>query len=434
MSWKYLAKKTINIKTNYLIIIVALAILVVVGCFSYAIFTVSSESKGSLNIVTGNLYSHLDSEELDGKKSIVIPKDESKIIHLDLVNVNGVDAKVNLYYTATSDKVEVAYLEKHDAVPSKTGDILTKSGTKTDHKTIDIKITNLDLENEVTVTFGSDVGLKNASLSFPTEKKEIQKYKGNPYISKAYIYNDDANSDTYCLTGDEESCQKTDCYKLPDEEEEKEQDSQEKPTCQPNTIIKYAVSDTEEKVFYVIEDKDDKITMQQRENTIKNVAWYADNEINTNGPLTILEQLGNETKKWDNVLEQKYKMGETTFNNNIFTGCSTYNSCSTNTYTLGEIKARARMITVQEAATLNCTDTASSCPKWMYNYLYDSIKNGATVDDSEAINEQYNNGYWTTSADSTTQNNAFYISNQGALTSAKATDLYGTRAVVEIKK
>ena len=85
MNLKYLLKKTINIKTSYLIAIIVAVLLIMGGYFSYAVFTVSNESKGALNIVTGNLYSFIESVDLNKDKSITVEAGNSKIISFGLL-------------------------------------------------------------------------------------------------------------------------------------------------------------------------------------------------------------------------------------------------------------------------------------------------------------------------------------------------------------
>ena len=204
--------------------------------------------------------------------------------------------------------------------------------------------------------------------------------KGN--FMAAYTY----NSST-CITGEESSCQKTECY-----------NNKTKGSCPNGTIIKYKVNDTTVKYFHVIHDDGETMTMQQRENTIYNRGWYSSQDT-TKGPLTVLPELEKATKDWTNVNLQTYTMGTTNFNGtNAYTGCSANDStgiitCSRNVYTLGARTARARMITVQEATSLGCKTKGQSCPNYMNNYLYKSTENGGTVND-----EGQNYGYWTMGA------------------------------------
>ena len=135
----------------------------------------------------------------------------------------------------------------------------------------------------------------------------------NDNISGAYTYNS-----SICVTGEEDTCVETDCYKT------KTIDS-----CPAGTIIKYNVNDTETKYFHVLHDDGETITLQQRENTVYNKAWYADSDDNTKGPLTILPVLEEATSGWSNVFEQTYIMGTTIFNGtDAYTGCPSVSSGS----------------------------------------------------------------------------------------------------------
>ncbi len=241
----------------------------------------------------------------------------------------------------------------------------------------------------------------------------------NKNIVAAYTYND-----TTCITGGETTCVETTCY----------EDSSAN-SCGSGTIIKYAVNDTEDKIFYVLHDDGENMTLQQRENTLRNIEWYSTSNDNSQGPITILPQLESATAGWTNVNDQTYTMGTTNFNNtNGFTGCSSINSCTTNTYTLAERTGKARMITLQEAASTGCTTTSKSCPKWMYNYLYQSTSYGGSVDDNSQTTN-YNWGYWTMSAYSSHSNNAWIVNRFGYAGSDNTTyTSSGARAVVVISK
>ncbi len=189
--------------------------------------------------------------------------------------------------------------------------------------------------------------------------------------------------------------------------------------------------------FYVFHDDGDTLTLQQRENTLDNIAWYGEAKDPKKGPLTVLAALEETTKDWSNVLDQTYKMGSTVFLTNSYTGCNKNNTtdeinCLSNVYTLPERTGKARMITVQEAVNLGCKWTKNSCPVWMYNYLYSSITNGGTVKGKVT-------SYWTMNvptSDSSTwvwgihdNGNLYY----GSYNQTDSTN-YGVRAVVQIKK
>lgn len=242
-----------------------------------------------------------------------------------------------------------------------------------------------------------------------------------------YIYNQNQNSENYCVTGDEETCARTDCY------------TSSSKICPAGTIIDYIVSgDKNNKVrFHVMYDNGQTLTMQSQENIIRNVAWYTQQD-NTKGPLTILSQLEKATEGWSNIENQTYTMGTTTFRKNEWTGCSSPSSCTSNKYTLASRTAKARMITVQEADVLGCTTQDGSCPIWMYNYVYNATKYGAKVDDNTVTNGINNHGYWTMSSYLSDSIHAWYIAKNGTIFANYSTGttlgLYGARAVVVVSK
>ncbi len=438
MKLKYLLKKTINIKSSYLILLIVGMLVVIGGCVSYAIFTVTSESKGVLNIVTGNLYSYIDSIDLDKNKSVTVAPGDVTTVTLKLLNVNGIDAKLNLYYSTTSANIDIGYLVSGDAAPTTDGYVLGKNGSDSESKTIYVQIKNNDSAAAV-VTFGSDVGLSTATLAFPSGKSSLSRINNN-YISNIYNY-DDKNEATKCITGEEETCQVSNCI-----------DDTDKNSCDAGTIVKYKINNEEEKFFYVLHDDGNKLVLQQRENTLENnVSWSDEvnesgNPVSTGGPVTALKALEEKTQSWANVDKQTYTMGTTDFNGtNAFTGCTVDTSeiqCDTNTYTLENKTVRARMITVQEATTLGCSKNNQSCPLWMSNYLKDSTSYGGTVND-ELSSGYYtmNAGYYKNSSLSTGLSyfityygNAATNYSTGWGTLSDKTIISNVRAVVEVSK
>ncbi len=240
-------------------------------------------------------------------------------------------------------------------------------------------------------------------------------------IKVAYTYNSSS-----CITGEEETCVETSCY-----------ENSSVGSCPAGTIIKYAVNDTEEKYFHVLHDDGDTMTLQQRENTVYNTAWYSSSDDNSKGPLTILPVLENATSGWTNVNNQTYTMGTTNFNNtNAYTGCDNNLNCTTNTYTLGQRTGKARMITMQEATAVGCTTSNLSCPNFMNNYLLDSTSNGGTVNDTHTENgATYNGGYWTMSASSSDADHAWTVYYLGYVGRSSTSDTRtGARAVVVVNK
>lgn len=242
----------------------------------------------------------------------------------------------------------------------------------------------------------------------------------------AYTYNQDKGSSDYCVTGDEVTCKRNDCY------------TSSKKICPAGTIIDYIVAGNNSKVrFHVIKDQGKKMTMQSQKNTLKNIKWYTTNDT-TKGPLTILEKLEKATEGWSNVESQTYTMGTTIFQDNSWTGCSEYNSCSNNIYTWNARTSKVRMITTQEAASLGCTTSNSSCPIWLYNYLYYSTSYGATQDDN-TNDPATNSGYWTMSTYLLDKTHAWFIAREGVVFTnnqwgVATSTLFGARAVIEVSK
>lgn len=426
MKLKYFLKRKLNIHTGYLILIILITIFVIGGYFSYALFTTSNESKGALNIVTGNLYAFIDSTDLDSDKEVVVAPGEVRVVNMDLVNVNGRDAKLNLFYKATSSNIQIGYLKSGEDAPTQSGVVLGANGTNTERKKIKVRILNNDTQ-DVTVTFGASAGLTTADLAFPSDKAALGLVENN--IIDAYTYNPGGSAEldsTKCITGEEETCQRTDCYK-----------DKNANTCPVGTIVRYMVNDDTMKYFYVLHDDGDVMTLQQRENTVYNTSWYIDTDSNTNlsdntkGPITVLSVLEDITKDWSNVNDQTYTMGTTNFNNtNAFTGCSD-SSCTTNSYTLAERVAKARMLTLQEALALGCTTAEKTCPIWMNNYLNNSTTYGGVNDDNT---DEKNFGYWTMSTTSSTIH-SYVISSSGNIGKQEITDSsFGARAVVVVNK
>lgn len=243
---------------------------------------------------------------------------------------------------------------------------------------------------------------------------------GSLNVVDAFTYNDQSGTNNYCVTGEETTCQKTECYK-----------DKTVGSCPAGTIINYNVNNTESHYFYVLHDDGNSMTLQQRENTTENVAWYKDSNDNTKGPLTILTRLEEVTSDWTNVNNQTYTMGTTNFNNtNMFTGCDAYNNCTANTYTLKSRTSKARMITVQEASSLGCDNNNKSCPIWMHNYLHESTSYDGTVDNP------YIYGYLTMSAYITNPSYSWHVDRMGHLGAYVATTVSpcGARAVIVINK
>ena len=280
----------------------------------------------------------------------------------------------------------------------------------------------------VTIT-GSNVTYSNSSsgLTSTTVQGAIDELNNKTDIRKmsnfVSVYKYSTATSTKCITGEEDTCVKSTCHK-----------TKTSGSCPAGTIIKYKVNDATVVTFHVMFDNGSTLTMQSQKNISYNSAWYgtSTSDTNTSGPMALLPLLESITAGWSNVNNQTYTMGTTVFKTNAYTGCSDYNSCTTNTYTLASRTSKARMITVQEAAALGCLgiSTPKSCPIWMYNYLNNSTSYGGTINDSAA-----SSGYWTMSASTNSLVGAFFIYYYGQL----RYDNYvcrtlGARAVVVVSK
>ena len=242
----------------------------------------------------------------------------------------------------------------------------------------------------VTIT-GSNVTYANSSsgLTSTNVQGAIDELNTKTDIRKmsnfvvAYKYS--TATSTKCITGEEDTCVKTTCYM-----------TKTSGSCPAGTIIKYKVNDTMAVNFHVMFDNGTTLTMQSQKNTLYNSAWYGVSTSYTykNGPMTILPLLESITAGWSNVNTQTYTLGTTVFKTNAYTGCSTYNSCTSNLYTMASRSSKARLITVQEAAALGCTETAKSCPAWLMNYLAASTSYGGTINDTTTRVGTSNNAYW----------------------------------------
>ena len=87
---KYQLKNKFGVRGSYLVLVGAFSLFLLIGGFSFALFTTSTESRGSLNIVTGNLYSLLESDGLDKNNTLVLESGKSTMITVTLKNVNCV--------------------------------------------------------------------------------------------------------------------------------------------------------------------------------------------------------------------------------------------------------------------------------------------------------------------------------------------------------
>ncbi len=233
-----------------------------------------------------------------------------------------------------------------------------------------------------------------------------------------YSYNE--TEPNKCITGEEDTCVETECY--------------ESGKCKAGDIIDYKVNDNEIVRFHVMFDDCGTLTMQSQKNTVYNVAWNKGGG-NTLGPVTVLNDLNTATSTWNNLDDITYTAGTTTFKINKYTSCNSLLSCINNKYTLGTRVEKARIISFNEAVILGCNVSSKTCPIWMINYLQWSPSNGGTNADSTVINgATYSWAYWTMSANSDSNGNAWDITYGNIGLDVTQSINVGARAVVQVSK
>lgn len=257
----------------------------------------------------------------------------------------------------------------------------------------------------------------------------------NANIMKAYRYSESGSN--ICISGNESTCQQITCYR-----------SDSSDVCQTGTIIDYKINSTTTERFHVIRDTGSSLIMQTQRNIKNNTEWAYDYQsasdsssphvaTNLKGPHAALNDLQDATTSWTNVNQQTFTLGTTTFLTNKYTGC-TSTGCSTNKYTMTSRTIRARMITMQEVISLGCTSSQGSCPLWLSNYLSTSASNTGSSSGSDSssagiADTTANSSYWTISADSSNNTNAWVVQGNGRVYSTSSDyAIQGIRAVVEV--
>ncbi len=167
-------KRFLRKQNKFLLAIILLAVIAVAGSFSYAIFTSVTTGENVLTILTGNLYPLIESDAFNEQKQVIVPANSDKNFVIKLSNINNKSAKMNLYYSSENDSsnVSVVYLPDGDKAPGKEGIVLNKYGETNSSKTISVIIGNYS-SSSITITFGSDAGLSNRTLDFPSGKNVI---------------------------------------------------------------------------------------------------------------------------------------------------------------------------------------------------------------------------------------------------------------------
>ena len=163
-------KNYINIKNSYLFFIIAAILVVTLFTTSYAMVTASVERTGAETIVTGNLYSIVESVDFNEDNEIIIPANDTVSTEIRLSNINTRSAKLNLYYKATNDRIHAFYDGK--VPPGLEGKVFPAYTDIGGYEVYNVELIN-PTKDDVKVSFFTDVGLDNADLILPNEVKVL---------------------------------------------------------------------------------------------------------------------------------------------------------------------------------------------------------------------------------------------------------------------
>ncbi len=114
-----------NISMTYMFVLVGVSILMMVGYFSYAWFTVQGVQKYS--VVTGNLTGTLaigsNTATINGSGVLeYTPSTNSDTLTITVTNTSDRTAKNSLYYYTSSDSsITIGYVSDSPTIPSVTG-------------------------------------------------------------------------------------------------------------------------------------------------------------------------------------------------------------------------------------------------------------------------------------------------------------------------
>lgn len=197
-------------------------------------------------------------------------------------------------------------------------------------------------------------------------------------------------------------------------------------TCPNGTSVNIKVNETDAYDFYVINDTGDKLTLILNKNLGNKISWITESDYtnsggtnygtfgnNEKGPVTVLNKLKELTDNWTNVLENEY----------VISGIG--NDGKTKIYDDITMNIKARLLTYEEAINLGCSMKSTSCPEYLYSNL-----NGLNTADIPA-------GYWTSTADTSNSNVAWYINYNGNIynnVSLALATARGIRPVITIEK
>ena len=163
--------------------------------------------------------------------------------------------------------------------------------------------------------------------------------------------------------------------------------------CAVGTPFIIQVNEIETYKFYVLSDDGEKLNLIMDKN-IKNIVQWAPN-FNSDGPVTALEQLQQETNDWTNLLERNYKISDEN---------------DDKAYQDFYVKSRAILPT--------------------YSLISNNLKNKFICDNLSATS-----GYWITKASPNKSFNAYIVNNTGDIQLVDiSSEDYGIRPVITVYK
>ena len=166
--------KRMRAEKSYLIAITILSIFIVVGYFSYAMFTVNKEQKEAIRIITGTLTGELKVDNIETNK-LVVNQGETKEFTVTLRNNNDRTARYLLYYIGDlSNGLEAEYVveEGIQIPPEEKGRNITVGTTET----YKIKVKNSTTSSQ-TIQLKLDAGLEKFDLTIPNNGHLFKKMK-----------------------------------------------------------------------------------------------------------------------------------------------------------------------------------------------------------------------------------------------------------------
>ncbi len=171
-----------NISMTYMFVLVGVSILMMVGYFSYAWFTVQGVQKYS--VVTGNLTGTLaigsNTANINGAGVIeYIPTTDSDTLTVTVSNSSDRTVKNSLYYyNLDDDTITLGYTSDSSTIPSVTGVSVDKGNSLT------YKIKIVGAKGK-TIKIGSSMGLSNSNLSLPNGANAFEQF--SPTVSNMLL-------------------------------------------------------------------------------------------------------------------------------------------------------------------------------------------------------------------------------------------------------